>query len=1279
MLRLGITLLCCLLLGIVPAFGQNAKAIAPTPPANSSATVASPPAVVPSESPYGLDTLRLGQPWPKGQTGRDPVLELEYAYWADILAGNDEKALLRVVELAKYDMPALSLYLDEGNYLLSRPAAWRQFISAMTNIRQHSRDWNVVAKAQDFLAMNTARHSDPDAVREILRPLGFVADFLIIGPFENDRKAGIDTTYPPEEEIAPEKSYDGNRGKVSWTKLAHIDADFSVPLGNILYPDTWSCAYAATFIQSSVEQTISVRIGADDAFKLWLNQALILQDDLAKGAALDQFIALAKLHPGWNTLLIKSCQESGKWEFRLRLTKPDGAPLEQISISSTPPPAATSPQETTPGATTNPTLGQPEQLPATRLPIQQWCSAQLQKNPDDISALFYLGLWNLQNNLPEYAIIHLEHLIKLRPSASLYQTILSEAYFHDDKPTNAVKTLRKALEIDPANLYAHFRLGRYYRDEKQYDRAMSELNMALEKNPDFWQSRLELAMIYNQKDWRQDALLTLNQLLTGLAENSALGLFLLSQTWRDQFDPERELIYLYKTMQLDPTFHKGKAQLSIAERLLSQGNIEGALAMYQEVRRYFPYDSSFILDMADILASRDRFEEALALVQTGQEICQRCPAYQEKLGDLTYRQGHKLEAINHYEEALRYDPENLSLREYRDFLAGSGERFYEHYQLSEPELRGIIEKAPGLKEYPKASALTLLNLEVYEVFKDGSSVQFVHRIQKILDKKGREDLGTVYIGHEAKLLKAITHTPQGETIESTSVDNGTIHFPKLVENSVIEYKYLRESYGGGWLKEHFYLHKYIQGDYPIEWSRIILTIPKSRNLKIALTGSHISQQKSEQKDNIVYTWEAKKLEQIFWEVNRVPWQDISEKIFVTTVPSWEYLTHWQNSLIKDQFKVDAAIRDKVTELTTGKPDVIGKIQAIYDFLVKQIRYDANDVGIFGKKPNKSVNIFANRFGDCKDISTLMITMLGEIGIKAYYAAVRTNDMGRISQDIPSPQTNHIITFIPKQAGIAEDFFVDGTTNEMGFQYLRQDDQDIDAMILMGNDYTYKRVPILPAEKNGVAKEESLEISPDNPAPVITTNMKIYGTYAAKMRSVFMVEGRQQEFLELVHNQKLSGVKIRQAKFSDLKDLNDPVLLDYSWTLPGLLEREGQDIRINLPPLPLFGLFTFSEKYAPTQERIYDCRFPPPEFHSSETRIKIPGGYTVGQLPQPLAIKTQSLLYSSTYRLENGTIVAKRAFTFLVQDLPKSLYNEMRDLVIKIDEHGMQAITLKKTE
>jgi hypothetical protein len=97
-------------------------------------------------------------------------------------------------------------------------------------------------------------------------------------------------------------------------------------------------AYVRTWIQSPKEQDAQLMFGTDDGNKVWMNGKLVHANPAGGAATPDKYKADVTLKAGWNALLMKVTQDSGPWEFCLRIVNPKGMRLGGLKVQATPPP-----------------------------------------------------------------------------------------------------------------------------------------------------------------------------------------------------------------------------------------------------------------------------------------------------------------------------------------------------------------------------------------------------------------------------------------------------------------------------------------------------------------------------------------------------------------------------------------------------------------------------------------------------------------------------------------------------------------------------------------------------------------------------------------------------------------------------------------------------------------------------------------------------------------------------------------------------------------------------
>ena len=93
-------------------------------------------------------------------------------------------------------------------------------------------------------------------------------------------------------------------------------------------------AYAYTEFYADKAGPVELRLGSENAFKVWLNGKFLFgQDEYHRNKEIDQYPMRTELKQGRNEILVKVCQNeqtedwADGWDFQLRICDPSGAPL----------------------------------------------------------------------------------------------------------------------------------------------------------------------------------------------------------------------------------------------------------------------------------------------------------------------------------------------------------------------------------------------------------------------------------------------------------------------------------------------------------------------------------------------------------------------------------------------------------------------------------------------------------------------------------------------------------------------------------------------------------------------------------------------------------------------------------------------------------------------------------------------------------------------------------------------------------------------------------------
>jgi hypothetical protein len=128
-----------------------------------------------------------------------------------------------------------------------------------------------------------------------------------------------------------------------------------------------------------------------------------------------------------------------------------------------------------------------------------------------------------------------------------------------------------------------------------------------------------------------------------------------------------------------------------------------------------------------------------------------------------------------------------------------------------------------------------------------------------------------------------------------------------------------------------------------------------------------------------------------------------------------------------------------------------KAAAVHDWIRANLRYAAIWIGVDGWVPHDVEAILRNRYGDCKDLTLLMIALLRAVGVEAVPALVDTN---AVYTPLPvGLGPNHVIVYLP---GLQR--YVDPTAVDVPFGGLPQAVRDKPVAVALADGARLMRTP-----------------------------------------------------------------------------------------------------------------------------------------------------------------------------------------------------------------------------
>ncbi len=1130
-------------------------------------------------------------------------------------------------------------------------------------------------RARHFLALGKLRLGDIEAATSEFAKRGFLFDWIVSGPFDNEGGTGFDTPFPAEQAVVGSVDLDapmpGKDRDVRWRPAPeqihflgynHMEA--------LLEPSINACGYAVTSLESKKAGRGVLHIGAGGAFRGFWNGREVLNDTAYRRPDPDRFAAAVQIRKGLNRLLVKVCAEDNdSLGFYARVTDmsarawPIAAVENQLAALKT---------SIKPGP-----VGRP--IPQ---PLELIVNAAKKRKDDlalQLSAARYMFETGSIDRLSLLARDMARAVCLRRPSVSKCLVYADLALGRNERRL----ALEKAHEADPESVSTLLALARIEKDGSEPHLALSYIDKALALKADDLEAlalKNEISAAYGftllaYENAHKLALAhprvpRIIDLAADLAERSGRAADALSATRH----------------KIEQRFDKLSAHEVLTRAALAENDTKTFERHIEALTRLAPFDRNNLAFTAKLLEGSGALERAESALRARIELAPFDAAAHKDLGLFLLRTNREVDGVTALSLSAAIRPQDAWLADYLAHLKPRP-RFEEPF-IVPPETfladRGKRDDGEELR--------LLVDQTVVRVYDSGLSSRFRQIVGEL---KNRE-------AARAWRLRSIQYSPSGQQLKvlaarvfradgtvKSSIARGTmpvsepwfrlyydvsaemVELPPLVPGDVVELQYrIDDTAHRNAFNDYFGDFVFIDDTVPKNMWRYTLISPKSRSFFFNKTGMGELRKSSETEGNISkQVFETHNLAAIRPEHGMPGITSAASYLHVSTYESWEDLGKWYQGLLRHQLIPDARIREKVRELTAGLKSDDQKARAIYEWVVTATRYVGLEFGIHGFKPYRVPLIVSRGFGDCKDKASLLVSMLGVAGIEAEFVLVRTRDLGSIE---PFPASlsafNHAIVHVP---GL--DLWIDGTAEHHGPFEFPFGDQDAPSLRIRKTEVLYSDTPVMPPTQNNSETTLDVLLDPDGDARIEVRSSVRGHRAAALRRNLEAVQTRRERF-EASLATTFQGARLGELSFSSLMNLSAPVAYEFSAFIPGFARFTGDTLDI---PVDI-GL-NLSSKYARLPTREHDLVVGPTFVSTRSVAIPIPTSHVIAEMPSAYVIENQFGSLSLEVHEKAGAIHISRRFELVVHEVSRKDYPLFVDFIRQVDDALAEKVRLRRSK
>jgi len=609
-----------------------------------------------------------------------------------------------------------------------------------------------------------------------------------------------------------------------------------------------------------------------------------------------------------------------------------------------------------------------------------------------------------------------------------------------------------------------------------------------------------------------------------------------------------------------------------------------------------------------------------------------------------------------------------------------------------PDAILAIRNSPDEDEHPEAGAVVFIDSTTVCINEDYTADYTEYRLIKILNDRGKNKFAELAFDYDSTDEAVTIHFARTITASEKVIPVGEKHirdvskylnFP-LYSNARVRIVSLPEVSPGCFVeykvtwhvmrlidKKQFSAHFGIQGNEPIELAYLCIDFPEGYPIRwkisIPENSTYKPELEPESSGSTCWGWALKDIPEVIEEPQMPPLVEVVPRIDVSTFRSWDEIWKWWWPLVSDKFVPDESIKRTAQKLIKGLRSKEKKVARIYHWVASQIRYVAVEYGEAGFEPHEAGEIMKNRYGDCKNQSVLLISMLNATGIDAYPVLIGTEGMWALNRGFPMLAFNHAIACVPLSDTLV---FLDPTAETCSYGDLTEGDQERDVLVFTPRGCSIEKTPMLSADSNRVMEEMKIKIAPDE-SVTGERNVSTYGNFNLGQRWWLKysrpIQVREQ--LEKKISSICPGATLDDYKVSDFSDLNKHVVLQMVFSGPEFLLKGGH-IRL------VKRIGGVSCELVAKQERKYPIWFGVPNIQEKHIELELPDGVIPEYLPDQISEKTRFLQYEAKYSFENGRLIYNEKQIRRVRIIPVSEYRSYRESLQMLDRRTSEQAVLR---
>ena len=1122
------------------------------------------------------------------------------------------------------------------------------------------------AASKYVLAMHFLTSNQFENAKGEWAKMGSLSNWQLVGPFENLSGSGFYKTYGPlehPEETANFKSV--TKASIQWFTPSNISKEGWVFL-NSHVPENTAITYAQTFVYAPEDMKVVINAGVNGSLKVWVNDGLIIAEAKERVTELDCYKSYARLKKGYNRVLVQiGVTNNSTANFIIRCTDTDGNPIQGVTSKS----------ETQP-YTKQASSGSVDHI---RHFAEVYFEDKIKLQPDNPLNYILLSQVLLRNQKTFEARKIIQLALEKHPSNSLLRFELIQCLIKEGSRTLLSQEIERIKETDPGCYFVYrLNLDRLM-DEEKYDEASELYDKMKTLQPEDQYDLQDRVRILIAKEKTDEAIRIIQDAHKKYPDNYSFVTMMFNLE-KNVYKNREKAIRIYEEY-LKRNFNV-QLYKDLSKEYIDQGKKETGLKMLGNIQQMFPHDPSFMSDLVNYYFQQQDYKRAIEYADLALKISPYVATYWENKATVQEQAGDEVNAVANYKKALYFDSKRYETRK----KIRSIERQADLYKtFPETDVYDVIRKANTDSVSQDHDYSFLIDEKLAIVYSEGAVEEYMTMVIKIHNEKGIDHWKDSYIPYneysQSLLIeKAEIVKKNGNKITAEKNGNEMV-FTSLEIGDALVIKYRLQNYASGRLGKEFWDRYTFTSFYPSGVIRYSMLIHKDIVHEFKMVNSTLSPAIKNVGDFKLYTWEVFNPKPVEDEPYMPTLTDIGSTLHISTIKSWDEVAKWYSDISYTKTDGEYELKDAYDEIfsKTGKLTDIQRAKKIYNYIQSNIRYSSVSFRQSAYVPQKPSVTLNTRLGDCKDLSSLFVSLADMAGLSANLVLVDTKDNGTREMELPSVEFNHCIVLL--KAG-GKEYYLEMTDNNLPFTSMPKDLVGAASLIVprQGDNTIVNGLLPLPEINRKLDKiNRKVNIGIDQTDLTVKCEILKTGALTSSLREDYrnLSGEKMREYMEESLSSNYNNpIKVESVSFAGLEETTDSLIYKYNFRIKNEVVEVGEMKMFKIP----FGDVIATIDNFSKDERAFPLeywRYEDVDQYETVIHINIPAGKKFIEVPRAEVLTFGKSSYSIQYKLTGtNSLTVTRKASLVRKDISPKDYMTFKDFMNKIVKAEAKYIAFK---